>query len=187
MQPSVPTVPATVAALEQLWEAACEATLEADMGYEHARALFGLARSPAHPAGRQEPRCRRPRRPHGASPVDLGATPLKPGTSTPWHRTIPRRACPDRADGAILASAPTHLPGNPPLTPREREVLDGLLSGETYTQIATRLFISDKTVSTHVSHVLRKTGTTNRIELAALASRNASTAEQDRHPPGHRS
>ena len=43
---------------------------------------------------------------------------------------------------------------------------------------ADELFISDKTVSTHVSNLLKKTGTTSRIELAALASRNNGEAEE---------
>ncbi|GGB67147.1 hypothetical protein N798_14850 [Knoellia flava TL1] len=50
-------------------------------------------------------------------------------------------------------------------------VLAGLLAGETYAQIAARLFITDKTVSTHVSHVLRKTGTSSRVELADFVRR----------------
>jgi DNA-binding NarL/FixJ family response regulator len=57
------------------------------------------------------------------------------------------------------------------LTPREREILGGIIAGETYGQIASRLYISDKTVSSHVSNLLRKTGTTSRIELSALARR----------------
>ena len=61
------------------------------------------------------------------------------------------------------------------MSPREEVVLDGLLSGQTYAQIAQRLFISDKTVSSHVSNVLRKTGAANRIELADLAHRSTST------------
>ena len=44
---------------------------------------------------------------------------------------------------------------------------------QTYSQIAARLFISDKTVSSHVSNVLRKTGTASRIELAELARRRS--------------
>ncbi|MEO6143385.1 MAG: AAA family ATPase [Dermatophilaceae bacterium] len=57
------------------------------------------------------------------------------------------------------------------LTSREREVLSHLVAGRTNTEIARDLFISDKTVSVHVSNVLRKTDTANRIEAAALARR----------------
>jgi DNA-binding NarL/FixJ family response regulator len=54
------------------------------------------------------------------------------------------------------------------LTPRKREVLGGLMAGETYSQIAARLFISEKTLSSHGSNILRKTGTASRIELTAM-------------------
>jgi DNA-binding CsgD family transcriptional regulator len=57
------------------------------------------------------------------------------------------------------------------LTSREREVLSHLIAGRTNTEIARDLFISDKTVSVHVTNVLRKTGTANRMEAASLALR----------------
>ncbi|TCC51073.1 hypothetical protein E0H75_13095 [Kribbella capetownensis] len=57
------------------------------------------------------------------------------------------------------------------LTPREREVLAHLVAGRTYAEIADALFISQKTVSAHVSHLLRKTGTSSRHEVSALALR----------------
>ena len=57
------------------------------------------------------------------------------------------------------------------LTTREREVLSHLVAGRTNAEIARDLFISDKTVSVHVTNVLRKTGTANRIEAASLALR----------------
>jgi DNA-binding CsgD family transcriptional regulator len=59
------------------------------------------------------------------------------------------------------------------LTEREREVLDLVAVGRTYAEIARTLMISEKTVSTHVSHLLAKTGTTNRVELARLVHRVA--------------
>ena len=58
-----------------------------------------------------------------------------------------------------------------PLTTRKREVLSHLVAGRTNAEIARDLFISDKTVSVHVTNVLRKTGTPNRIEAASLALR----------------
>jgi DNA-binding CsgD family transcriptional regulator len=57
------------------------------------------------------------------------------------------------------------------LTRREREVLMQLVTGRTYAEIATALFISEKTVSVHVSNVLRKTDTRSGREVAALATR----------------
>ncbi|MGO4690537.1 response regulator transcription factor [Glaciibacter sp. 2TAF33] len=46
-----------------------------------------------------------------------------------------------------------------------------VVAGRTYGKIARTLSISGKTVSSHISHLLRKTGTSNRIELSRLASR----------------
>ncbi|MDQ0575459.1 helix-turn-helix transcriptional regulator [Agromyces albus] len=58
-------------------------------------------------------------------------------------------------------------------TAREREILDLVAVGRTYSEIARALTISEKTVSSHVSHLLAKTGTANRVELAGLVHRIA--------------
>jgi DNA-binding CsgD family transcriptional regulator len=55
------------------------------------------------------------------------------------------------------------------LTVREREILSHVVAGRTYGEIAHALVISEKTVSSHVSNLLRKTGTTNRVDLSRLA------------------
>jgi DNA-binding CsgD family transcriptional regulator/Tfp pilus assembly protein PilF len=57
------------------------------------------------------------------------------------------------------------------LTPRERQVLDLLATGATNKTIADTLFISQKTVSAHVSNMLRKLDVENRGAAAALARR----------------
>jgi len=55
------------------------------------------------------------------------------------------------------------------LTPREREVLQHIARGYTYREIGEQLFISIKTVETHVSAVLRKLQLSNRHELSRWA------------------
>ncbi|GAA1875977.1 helix-turn-helix transcriptional regulator [Paeniglutamicibacter psychrophenolicus] len=61
------------------------------------------------------------------------------------------------------------LPG---LTVREREILGYVVAGRTYGEIARSLVISEKTVSSHISNMLRKTGTANRLDLSRLATRH---------------
>jgi DNA-binding NarL/FixJ family response regulator len=56
------------------------------------------------------------------------------------------------------------------LTAREREVLRLIARGYTYKEVARELFISIKTVETHVSAVLRKLQLSNRHELTRWAS-----------------
>lgn len=56
------------------------------------------------------------------------------------------------------------------LTEREREVLQHIARGYTYREIGERLYISVKTVETHVSSVLRKLQLSNRHELTRWAT-----------------
>jgi DNA-binding CsgD family transcriptional regulator len=57
------------------------------------------------------------------------------------------------------------------LTSRELEILGFLVAGRSNGEIARELVISAKTVSVHVSSILRKTGTANRAGAAAFAER----------------
>jgi DNA-binding NarL/FixJ family response regulator len=56
------------------------------------------------------------------------------------------------------------------LTAREREVLRLIARGYAYKEVAKELFISGKTVETHVSSVLRKLQLSNRHELTRWAT-----------------
>jgi len=62
------------------------------------------------------------------------------------------------------------------LTAREREVLGHLVAGRSYAEIARALVISEKTVGVHVSNLLRKTGTSSRVEVASWARRSGAVA-----------
>jgi DNA-binding NarL/FixJ family response regulator len=61
------------------------------------------------------------------------------------------------------------------LTPREREVLHLVCEGLGNGAIAHRLFISEKTVKAHVSHILEKLGVGTRVQ-AVIAVTAASEA-----------
>jgi RNA polymerase sigma factor (sigma-70 family) len=74
----------------------------------------------------------------------------------------------DAFSGAIdLASVDEELDR---LSAREREVLRLIARGYSYREIARELFISVKTVETHVSSVLRKLQLSNRHQLAQWAN-----------------
>jgi DNA-binding NarL/FixJ family response regulator len=62
------------------------------------------------------------------------------------------------------------------ITAREREVLVLLAQGATNREIASRLVITEKTASVHVSHILAKLDARNRGEAAAIAHRLGLTA-----------
>ena len=80
---------------------------------------------------------------------------------------------------ALGAPEPAGVPapggaGAGPLAKRELEIARLIAEGMTNKQIAARLFISDRTVATHVGHILNKLGFNSRAEVAgwmASASR----------------
>lgn len=64
-----------------------------------------------------------------------------------------------------------------PLTPAEARVFWEVIQGYTNKQIAGRLFISPRTVQTHLSHILSKLDVENRAQLVRFAF------EHGYHPP----
>ena len=85
-----------------------------------------------------------------------------------------------RLAGFVLDAFAGQATGTPPgtvrddeldqLTPREREVMRMIARGYAYKEVARELFISVKTVETHVSSVLRKLQLSNRHELTRWAT-----------------
>ena len=90
----------------------------------------------------------------------LGAGPLREGVEA-----LARRG---RLD---LGEVPVPSDGAAGLTPRELEVLRLVAAGRSNQQIADALYISRKTASVHVSHILAKLGVHTRVEAAAAAHR----------------
>jgi predicted ATPase/class 3 adenylate cyclase/DNA-binding CsgD family transcriptional regulator len=58
------------------------------------------------------------------------------------------------------------------LTPTERDVVRLVSQGLANNDIATRLFVSPRTVQTHLTHVYTKLGLTSRVQLAQEAARH---------------
>ena len=65
--------------------------------------------------------------------------------------------------------APPSGAGGSPLTPREHAVLELVAHGLTNRAVGERLFISEKTVSVHLSRAMAKLGASGRAEAVALA------------------
>ena len=79
---------------------------------------------------------------------------------TVTRRLLDRFAAPETsADPAIVAG----------LTERERETLQLLASGLSNAELADRLFLSETTVKTHVSSILRKLGVRDRVQAVISA------------------
>lgn len=76
------------------------------------------------------------------------------------------RPAPHALETGLRRAAPQR-----PLSRREREILDLLCLRLTDYEIAERLFVSRRTVTTHVSNILAKLDVSNRREAAAMAPR----------------
>jgi len=68
-----------------------------------------------------------------------------------------------------IADGASPLAGADLLTRREREVLELIARGRSNKRIALELGISEKTVKTHVGHLLAKLGVSDRTQAALLA------------------
>jgi DNA-binding CsgD family transcriptional regulator len=102
--------------------------------------------------------------PARAVAAELGAAPLRERIDRLAGRARLGPAGPPRAAAPAVADEFG-------LTPRERDVLTLVAAGRSNRQIAEELFISPKTASVHVSHILAKLEVSGRGEAAALAHR----------------
>ncbi|HEV2778581.1 MAG TPA: AAA family ATPase [Actinophytocola sp.] len=88
----------------------------------------------------------------------LGARPLRDAV-----RRLAKRGRITLGDAAVARDTVD------PFTPRERAVLRLVALGRTNRQIGDELFISEKTVSVHLSRIMAKLGATRRAEAVAIA------------------
>jgi DNA-binding CsgD family transcriptional regulator len=82
-----------------------------------------------------------------------------------------------RVRGGLDSLSPTADDG---LTVREREILNWVVRGATNRDIADALYISPKTVSVHVSALLRKFGVSGRGDLHSVAGKASFSTRQHR-------
>ncbi len=74
--------------------------------------------------------------------------------------------------GAIIPVMSDHF-ADGGVTRKEAEVLDAVGERLTNAEIAARMYVSERTVESHVSSLLRKLGAANRRELARVATTRA--------------
>jgi len=114
--------------------------------------------------------------PPGKAPIDTIRATLTAelGAAATALREAGRAAGRSDQIGAALGLAAQPAPPQPqhdlPLTRREQEITELIATGLTNRQIAERLFIAQRTVDTHVAHILDKLGCTNRAQVAALTA-----------------
>ncbi len=153
------------------WERAATLLGDAGLPWDEAYACWRAAEALLASGGGEERRRAAAllRRGHAVA-TRLGARPVLDAVEALARSARIRLDVVRSSDGGRAAAVPSD---GVALTPREREVVEHVVAGRTYGEIAAALFLSEKTVSSHISNVLRKTGTANRVELAAWAQRMA--------------
>ncbi|HYH49025.1 MAG TPA: AAA family ATPase [Acidimicrobiia bacterium] len=86
-------------------------------------------------------------------------------------------AGPDGSDPAPVAGSMRAGPLDA-LTARELDVLDLIVEGLTNREIGAALYISEKTASVHVSHILAKLGVRSRVQAATVAHQAGMAAKR---------
>ena len=70
------------------------------------------------------------------------------------------------------SNTPAPATASHPLSPRELDVLRGIVEGKSNQEIASTLFISPNTVTNHVANIMNKLGLDSRTAVATWAVRN---------------
>lgn len=120
----------------------------------------------------------------GHADIALAVTAMKAGLVDFLEKPFDDRTLLDAVDSAVLRATHRVFPAAPrqitlpvALTPREQQVLSGLLDGLTNRMIASRLSISPRTVEIYRANLMVKTKAKNLPELLRLATMAAARAE----------
>ncbi|GLW96915.1 helix-turn-helix transcriptional regulator [Microtetraspora sp. NBRC 16547] len=149
----------------ELWRRAADA-FGFGFVYEDARSRWRLAESLLDAGDREAARTEWSRALETAD--RLGAAPLRRALETLGLRarfSEPPQPVPAAGGGGLDT-----------LTAREREVLEHVAAGLPNREIGKLLYISQKTVSVHVSNILAKLGVASRTQAAAIAHRRKAAA-----------
>ena len=76
----------------------------------------------------------------------------------------------------FAAPRPAPRPGSTALTEREREIADLVTDRLTNREIAAQLFLSEKTIESHLRNVFVKLGASSRVEVARMVERSQGEA-----------
>ena len=128
---------------------------------------------------------------HGDIPMSVRA--MKAGATDFLTKPVDAALLVDRLRTALTSDQETrqreeivarHRARLAELSEREREIMTLAVAGYSNKAIAMRLGISHRTVETHRSRILQRTGANNMLELAKLAADCGLTTEPAPTPPG---
>lgn len=85
----------------------------------------------------------------------------------------PRRSLTLLIDRLMKQDAVKIMPATPNFSPRERQVLDLLMTACSYREIAAELGIEERTVKAYASSLMRKAGVDNRVSLSVQATQHS--------------
>lgn len=181
---ATPSLRAVVATTEAEWTRV-NGTSDAD-AWRHAAEAWELVPMP-YPASRARARAgealllaRGPReevaehfRTAHRTAIGLGATPLRDAIESIASRARIDLAAEEgvAAEAAVEPAAPRSPAEILGLSAREWEVLELVAAGRSNAEIGEALYITRKTASVHVTHILDKLGVNNRVEAAMIAAR----------------
>ena len=147
------------------WSAAIAARAAIDQPWELAYVRFRHAEAILTSGGSADEAAPSLHRAHEGA-VTLGALALQAATEA-----LASRARIDLGTNAAETTTVEATRRRAVLTAREVSVLALVAAGHTNREIGDRLFISEKTVSVHVTHAMEKLGALSRYEAAAIAER----------------